>query len=109
MLNEFFYYYKPQQISSSKGIYHFLARKSSLRLVSDLPDSNRNWKNRYCFVKGTEWVCRPEEWNSMPDGFDNTWGIVKESGESLVSFPCCLIGFIMYLTLCFPFFNIGPS
>ena len=87
MLNEFFYYYKPQQISSSKGIYHFLARKSSLRLVSDMPDSNRNWKNRYCFVKGTEWVCRPEEWDSMPDGFDNTWGIVKKSSELSVSFP----------------------
>nr|POE46205.1 hypothetical protein CFP56_60594 [Quercus suber] len=29
-----------------------------------------------------EWVCRPEEWKSMPDGFDNTWGIVKESSES---------------------------
>ena len=46
-----------------------------------MPDSNRNWKNRYFFIKGTEWVCRPEEWTSMPDGFDNTWGIVKESGE----------------------------
>ena len=41
-LNEFFYCYKPQKISSSKGIYHFLARKTSLRLVSDMLDSNRN-------------------------------------------------------------------
>ena len=23
----------------------------------------------------------------MPDGFDNTWGIVKESSELSVSFP----------------------
>ena len=44
--DEFFYCYKPQQISISKGIYYFLARKSSFRLVSNMPDSNRNWKNR---------------------------------------------------------------
>ena len=52
-LDKFFYYYKPQQISSSKGIYHFLAKKTSLRLVSEMPDSNRNWKNRYFFAQGT--------------------------------------------------------
>ena len=85
-LDKFFYCYKPQQITSLKGIYHFLARKSSLRLVSDKPDSNRNWKNRYFFVKGTKWVCRLEEWDGMPDRFDNTWGVVKKSGESSVSF-----------------------
>ena len=50
----------------------------------------------------------------MLDGFDKTWGIAKESGESSVSFPCCLVGFIMYLTLClfflfFFFSSIGPS
>ena len=28
ILDEFFYCYKPQQISSSKGIYHFLASKA---------------------------------------------------------------------------------
>ena len=62
-----------------------MARKMSLRLVSDMPDSNRNWKNHYFFVQVTDWVCRPEEWDSMPNGFDNTWGIVKESGGSSVS------------------------
>ena len=25
-------------------------------------------------------MCRLEEWDSMPNKFDNTWGIVKESG-----------------------------
>ena len=48
-LDEFFYYYKLQQISSSKGIYNFLARKTLLRLVSDMLDSNRNWKNKFFF------------------------------------------------------------
>ena len=36
----------------------------------------------------------------MLDKFDNTWGIVKESGESSVSFLSYFFGFIMYLTLC---------
>lgn len=52
MLDEFFYCYKPQKISSSKGIYRFLARKPSLKLVSDIPDSNKNWMNKYFFRQG---------------------------------------------------------
>ena len=61
LLDEFFYCYRPQHIVSSKGIYHFAARGKDLRLVSDMPDSNRNWKSRYFFILGTDWVCRPEE------------------------------------------------
>ena len=68
----FIYFYRPQHIVSYQGIYHFAARKESLRLVSDMPDSNRNWKGRYFFVQGTDWVCRPKEWVTMPHGFDNT-------------------------------------
>ena len=45
-----------------------------------MPDSNRNWKGRYFFVQGMDWVCRREEWVMMPHGFDNTWGIVKDTG-----------------------------
>lgn len=41
-LDEFFNFYKLQHISSSQGIYHFLVRKMSLRLVLDMLDSNRN-------------------------------------------------------------------
>ena len=41
-LNEFFYCYKSQQIYLSNDIYHFLARKSLFRLVSNMPDSNSN-------------------------------------------------------------------
>ena len=50
-----------------------------LGLISDMPDYNRNWKGRYFFIKGTDLVCRLEEWDTMPYGFDNTWGIVKDS------------------------------
>ena len=48
--------------------------------MSDMPDSSRNWKGRYFFVQETDWVCRLEEWASMPHGFDNTWGIIKDLG-----------------------------
>ena len=60
LLDKFFYCYKPQHIVSSQGIYHFTTRKKGLRLVSDMPDSNRNWKGRYFFVQGTDWVCYPK-------------------------------------------------
>ena len=37
-------------------------------------DSNRNWKGKYFFVKGMNWVCHQEEGKTMPHGyFDNTW------------------------------------
>ena len=80
MLDEFFWCYRPQHIISSQGIYHFATRKKALRLVLDMPDSNKNWKGKYFFVKGMDQVCRLEEWDTMPHGFNNTWGIVKDSG-----------------------------
>ena len=53
-LDEFFWCYRPQHIISSQGIYHFTVRKKELKLVSDMPDSNRNWKGRYFFVQGMD-------------------------------------------------------
>ena len=41
-LDEFFWCYRPQHIVLSQGIYHFAAWKKGLRLVSDMPDFNRN-------------------------------------------------------------------
>ena len=79
-LDEFFYCYRPYHISSSKGTYHFAVREKDLKLVSDMPDSNRNWKSRFFFVEGTDWVCHEEEWATMPRGcFDNTWAYIRES------------------------------
>ena len=48
-LDEFFYCYRPHHIASSKGTYHFIVRENDLKLVSDMPDSNGNWKSRYFF------------------------------------------------------------
>ena len=53
-LDEFFYCYKPHHISSSKRTYHFAVREKDLKLVSDMPDSNRNWKSRFFFIEGTD-------------------------------------------------------
>lgn len=87
-LNKFFYYYKPQQIVVSKGFFNFVCRKPSLRLVSNMLDSNCDWKGRYFFIQGSNWGCRPDEWDSMPDGVDNTWGVLDKSGESSVPMLC---------------------
>ena len=48
-LDEFFYCYRPHYIASSRETYHFNAQEKNLKLVSDMPDSNRNWKSRYFF------------------------------------------------------------
>lgn len=43
-LKEFFYCYKPQEIPWSKGFYNFMCRQATLRLISDMSDSNRQWR-----------------------------------------------------------------
>ena len=53
-LDEFFQCYRLQHIVSSQGIYHFTVRRKRHKLVSDMPDSNRNWKGRYFLSKG--WI-----------------------------------------------------
>ena len=89
------------QTPSFKGTYHFTIREKVLRLVYDMPDSNRNWKGRYFFVKGTDWVYRQEEWEMMPHGyFDNTWAFVRDSGQSRKLLFLCFI--VMLLTLSIP-------
>ena len=48
-------------------------------------------------------MCRPEEWVTIPDGFDNTWVIVKESGECLAFVS--LITLVSCFTLSFSCFS----
>ena len=49
IMEEFFHCYRPSEIVKSRGIYSFLPRKPSLRLVYETLDSNQNWKNWYFF------------------------------------------------------------
>ena len=57
-------------------------------------DSNRNWKGKYFFVQGTDWVCHREEWDTILHGFDNTWGIVKDLGLVPLAFLLFLCLFV---------------
>lgn len=81
-LDKFFFCYIPQQIAGSKGFYNFIVCKAALKLVTDVPDSNHDWKSCYLFVQGSNWLCRLEEWDSIGDKYDNTWGILNKSCES---------------------------
>lgn len=81
-LEEFFHCYRPLEITKSRRTYNFLARKPSLRLVCDTPNSNRDWKNRYFFVQREKWINHSNERQNMPF-YDKTWGIMPKSGMSL--------------------------
>ena len=61
MVEEFFHYYHPSKIVQSKGMYNFLPRKPSLRLVCETLNSNRNWKSQYFFLEGYDWTCHPDD------------------------------------------------
>ena len=51
--------------------------------MTDVPDYNRDWKDRYFFVQGTDWVCGLEEQVDVVE-FDNTWGVLDTTSESSV-------------------------
>ena len=97
-VKEFFHCYHPDEIAKSKGMYSFAPRSPLLRLVCETPDSNRNWKSRYFFMEGDEWMCRSGDTDHMPVG--TTWGILPPSGmNSSILFPQFLIN--MSLTVFF--------
>ena len=83
---EFFYCYKPQEIPQSKGFYNFVCHRAPLRLISDMPDSNHQWKARFFFVQGVNWVCHPNEWDSIGSFYDHSWGQLLKSSKSSISF-----------------------
>ena len=51
-VEEFFHCYRPAKVTQSKGMYNFTPRSPLLRLICENPDSNRDWKSRYFFLKG---------------------------------------------------------
>ena len=59
-------------------MYNFVPRKSVLKVIYETPDSNRDWKSRYFFLKGDGWICHPRETDYMP--VDKTWGILDPFG-----------------------------
>ena len=75
---EFLHCYRPDKIDKSKRMYSFVPRKSVLKVIYETPNSNRDWKSRYFFLKGDGWMRHPGETNHMP--VDKTWGILDPSG-----------------------------
>lgn len=53
-----------------------------------------------------DWLCKPKEWDSMLDGFDNTWNIVRESSESSVPISYYFVSFSYVYELLFLVFQI---
>ena len=78
MVREFLHCYRPYEIDKSKGIYSFFPRRSILKVIYETPDSNRDWKSHYFFLKGDSWMCHPGETEHMP--VDKTWGILNHFG-----------------------------
>ena len=77
-VEEFFHCYCLDEIAQSKGVYSFMPKSPLLRLVCETPDSNRNWKSRYFFMEGDEWMCCLGDTEHMP--VNTTWGIMPLSG-----------------------------
>ena len=48
-----------------------------LKVIYETPDSNKDWKSRYFFLEGDDWMCHPRDTKHMP--VDTTWGILHPS------------------------------
>ena len=86
-----------------------MVRKPSLKLVTDVPNSNWDWKSRYFFVQGLNWVCRPNEWDNIGEEYDNTWRILDEFGKSSVISSIRLYSLLYTDPSCFLFQSILTS
>ena len=65
------------EIEKSRGIYSFVPRSLLLKVIFETLDSNKDWKSRYFFLEGDEWMCRPGDTEHMP--VDMTWSILPPS------------------------------
>ena len=81
MVRKFLHYYCPNKIDKSRGMYSFVPRSPLLKVIFETPNSNRDWKSRYFFLKGDKWMCRPGDTEHMP--VNMTWGILHPSSMHL--------------------------
>ena len=65
-VREYFHCYRLDEINKSRGIYSFLPRSPLLKVIFETPNSNKDWKSRYFFLEGNEWMCRPRDMEHMP-------------------------------------------
>ena len=106
-VREFLHYYRPDDIDKSRGVYSFVPRSPLLKVIYETPDSNRDWKSRYFFLKGDSWMCHLRDTEHMP--VDTTWGILHTSRMHPSFFVCFLFIFFIYYfffrSIGFNFFN----
>ena len=76
-VREFLHCYRPDEIDRSRGMYSFASRSPLLKVIFETPDSNRDWRSRYFFLEGDEWMCHPGDTEYKP--VDMTWGILPPS------------------------------
>ena len=74
---EFLHCCRPDEIEKSRGMYSFASRSPLLKVIFETPDSNRDWKSRYFFLEGNEWMGCLGDTEHMP--VDTTWGILHPS------------------------------
>ena len=65
-MQEFPHCYRPDEIDKSRGIYSFFPRSPLLKVIFETPNSNKDWKSRYFFLEGNEWMCRLGDMEHMP-------------------------------------------
>ena len=78
---EFLHCYRLDEIDKSRGTYSFVPKSPLLKVIFETADSNRDWKSRYFFLEGDEWMCRPGDTEYM--SVDTTWGILHLSSMLL--------------------------
>ena len=76
-VREFLHCYHPDEIDRSRRMYSFASRSPLFKVIFETLDSNRDWKNRYFFLKGDEWMGHLGETEYMP--IDMTWGVLNPS------------------------------
>ena len=47
-------------------MHNFTPKNPLLRLICENPNSNKDWKSRYLFLEGDEWMCHPSDNEFMP-------------------------------------------
>ena len=65
-VRKFLHCYCSDEIDKLKGMYSFVLRKSFLKVIYETLDSNSDWKSRYFFLEGDDWMCHPRETDHMP-------------------------------------------
>ena len=77
-VREFLHCCRPDKIDKLRGgVYSFVPRSLLLKVIYETPDSNKDWKSRYFFLEGDDWMCHPGDTEHMP--VDTTWGILHPS------------------------------